>query len=78
MKKKLLYVVIGLILVLIVTNPGVNTLKLHYPNSENIAIRENFFVCTIFDSDAVIGQSGQTEHFVYLGILGNFFVLDHR
>jgi len=67
MKKKILYVIGGFLLILIVTNPSYKDFKEHlslagddYPKRTN-----NFFVCSTY----------RWRQAKYFGVLGNFFKL---
>jgi hypothetical protein len=81
MRRKVLYTIGALILLLIITNPGVKEFRsyLHENRENSIAGRDaNFF---IFSTYSNIGDYVDSPHngyhmkFRYIGILGNFFSL---
>ena len=62
-KKTILFIIGGILVILIVTNPSVSAFKDHLgaPSTLGMERKYNFFVCSIFRYD--------TE---YIGVLGNF------
>lgn len=83
MKRKVLYAIGALILLLIITNPGIKEFRsfLHESESRENAISgrdANFFVFSIYSNIGDYVDSPHDGHnirFRYIGIFGNFFSL---
>ena len=67
MKKKH-YVMLGVLLVLIITNPSATAFKLYKGHDTSVKRPLNLFICSIYIN--------RGEY--YLGILGNFIQLTYR
>lgn len=68
--KKIYYLILGILIVLLITNPSPIDFKNHLSIESNdifIKRKYNFFICSIYL------QNGDRN---YLGVLGNFFQLD--
>jgi len=81
MRRKVLYAIGALLLLLIITNPGVKEFRsyLHESRENPIAGRDaNFFIFSIYSNIGDYVDSPHNGHgirFRYLGICGNFFSL---
>jgi len=81
MRRKVLYTTGALLLLLIITNPGVKEFRsyLHESSKNTIAGRDaNFFIFSIYSNIGDYVDSPHNGHnirFRYLGIFGNFFSL---
>jgi hypothetical protein len=79
MRRNILYGIAVFLLLLLLTNPGLDEFKsyLHQNRENNSAGREtNFFVFSIYSNIGDYVDSPHNGHmikFKYLGILGNFF-----
>jgi hypothetical protein len=81
MRRKVLYSAGALLLLLIITNPGVEEFRsyLHQNRENAIAGRDvNFFVFSFYSNIGDYADSPHNGHcirFRYIGIFGNFFPL---
>lgn|ERR1700761_4995120 len=81
MRRKVLYFTGALLLLLIITNPGLNEFKsfLHQNHETDPAGREtNFFIFSIYSNIGDYIDSPHNGHmikFKYVGILGNFYAI---
>jgi hypothetical protein len=79
MKKKVLYAVSALLLLLIITNPNIEEFRsyLHQTRENAISGRDvNFFIFSFYSDVSDYADSprnGRSIRFRYIGILGNFF-----
>ena len=66
MKKKVLYLLGGITMLFIITNPSINSFKEHLgkTSANGMSRKYNFFLFSIYRA-----------HYDYLGIAGNFFEL---
>jgi hypothetical protein len=77
--KKIYYWLIGIVLVLIITNPTFRDFENHLPSkdirlNENRMKLNNYFIASTYVENSKI--STVRSPIIYLGILGNFFVID--
>ncbi|MCO5936842.1 hypothetical protein NAF17_14965 [Mucilaginibacter sp. RB4R14] len=74
--KKVYYFLLGILLVLIVTNPSLKDFKENqgHETYEGLTRDTNFFVCSIYVSSGY-NPEGTTYYGKYFGILGNFFFI---
>jgi hypothetical protein len=81
MRRKVLLTTGAILLLLIVTNPGIQEFKsyLHEGRENSISGRDaNFFIFSIYSDIGNYVDSphnGHSTRFRYIGILGNFFSL---
>jgi len=68
--KKIYYVLIAILLLLVITNPGVKAFKdyLGYNSYGGLKRKYNFFVCSVY----------QKSNSTYFGIVGNFIKLSPK
>ena len=81
MRRKVLYTIGALILLLIITNPGIKEFRsyLHENKENSFSGRDaNFFIFSVYSNIGDYADSPRNTYsirFRYLGIFGNFFPL---
>ena len=77
MKKKIFYIICSILLILIITNPGYNSINSFLGEQEFTKVdrKANYIICSVYSVDFISAHNSVLQE-NYFAILGKFYKLE--